>query len=131
MLEPMPGWARVFNITKGTAICQRCLIARTRLQRLIGLMGRKELRRDEGLLLTGARGGIHTCFVRFEIDVAYLDGEGRVVAIKRRMKPWRIWVVWNAKAAMALELPAGRLEETGTEIGDLLEFRQLQFGSPK
>ena len=88
-------------------------------------MGRKSLGREEGLLLTKAAGGVHTCFMRFAIDIAYLDERGQVIAVKENMKPWRIWVVRDKNALMALELPAGRLEETATEVGDLLKFQPL------
>ncbi len=93
-------------------------------------MGRKVLERDEGLLLTSAVGGVHTCFMRFSIDVAYLNNDGFVVALRHNMQPWQVWIVNRRDAVMALELPSGRLTETGTEIGDLLTF-QPQFGSPK
>ncbi len=93
-------------------------------------MGRKNLERDDGLLLMRAKGGVHTCFMRFAIDVAYLNERGQVIATRENMKPWRIWIVRNKSAIMALELPAGRLKETATEVGDLLEFQPSQVGSP-
>jgi len=93
-------------------------------------MGRKSLEPEEGLLLTKAMGGVHTCFMRFSIDVAYLNEQGQVIAVKENMKPWQIWVVRDRRAIMALELSAGRLKETATEVGDLLEFQPLQVGSP-
>lgn len=127
----MAGWVKVWNETKGTLICSRCFVARTWWQRFIGLMGRKGLERDEGLLMTSAFGGVHTCFMRFPIDVAYLNHDGFVVAIQHNMRPWRVWIVTRRDAAMALELPAGRLVETKTEIGDLLKIQPCQFGSPK
>lgn len=118
----MARYVQVQNTTKKVTICRKCLVAETVLQRFIGLMGRGELGKDEGLLLTYARGGVHTCFMKFAIDVAYLNREGRIVAVKHDMKPWRVWVVNSRDAVMALELPAGRLSETGTEVGDKLEF---------
>ncbi len=127
----MADCVEVWNETKGILICNRCFVAKTWWQRLIGLMGRKGLERNEGLLLTSASGGIHTCFMRFPIDVAYMNREGFVVAVRQNMQPWRVWIVNREDAVMALELPAGRLVETGTEIGDLLKFQPCQFGSPK
>jgi len=127
----MAGWVRVWNETKKVLVCSRCRVAKTWWQRLIGLMGRKSLERDEGLLLTHAFGGVHTCFMRFPIDVAYLNREGFVVAVRHDMRPWRVWLVSGGDAEMALELPSGRLAETGTEIGDLLKFESCQLGSPK
>ncbi|MGQ9462898.1 MAG: DUF192 domain-containing protein [Candidatus Fervidibacter sp.] len=118
----MERYVQVRNTTKEVTICRKCFVAETVLQRLIGLMGRGELKKDEGLLLTHARGGVHTCFMKFAIDVAYLNGEGSIVAVKHNIKPWRVWIVNSRDAVMALELPAGRLSETGTEVGDKLEF---------
>jgi len=92
-------------------------------------MGKKSLEQEDGLLLTKATGGVHTCFMRFAIDVAYLNERGQVIAVKENMKPWRIWIVRDRSAVMALELPAGRLKETATEVGDWLEFQPLQVGS--
>ncbi|MCS7186646.1 MAG: DUF192 domain-containing protein [Armatimonadota bacterium] len=127
----MADWVQVWNETKKVVVCEKCLVAKTWWQRLIGLMGRKSLGRDEGLLLTHASGGIHTCFMRFPIDVAYLNRDGLIVAVRHNMKPWQVWILAKKDAVMALELPAGRLAETGTEVGDLLTFQPNQFGSPK
>lgn len=127
----MADYVKVWNETKGRLICNRCLVAKTWWQRFIGLMGRRDLGRDEGLLLTPAFGGVHTCFMRFPIDVAYLNRDGIVVAVRHNMQPWRIWIVTERDAVMALELPAGRIAETETEIGDLLTFQPCQLGSPR
>ncbi len=127
----MADYVKVWNETKGRLICNHCLVAKTWWQRLVGLMGRKSLDRDEGLLLTSAFGGVHTCFMRFPIDVAYLNRDGIVVAIRHNMQPWRIWIVTERDAVMALELPAGRIAETETEIDDLLTFQPCQLGSPR
>jgi uncharacterized membrane protein (UPF0127 family) len=84
-------------------------------------MLRRQVAVDEGLLLVPAMGGIHTCFLRFPIDVAYLDKHLRVVAVRHAMLPWRVWVPCDRDAAMALELPAGRLTATDTRVGDPLQ----------
>lgn len=90
---------------------------------MMGLMGQKSLGRNEGLLLTNAKGGIHTCFMRFAIDVAYLSESGTIVAVRERMRPWSFWIVAQKDAVMALEVPEGRLSETKTEVGDQLVFQ--------
>ncbi len=120
----------VWNETKNTLVCRRCVVATHWWQRLKGLMGRKHLDEDEGLLLRPAKGGIHTCFMRFAIDVAYLSADGQVVVLRSHLPPWRVWLVGRREAVMALELPAGRLATTNTEVGDSLVFRPVQVGSP-
>ena len=62
--------------------------ADTFARRFMGLMGRKELKPSEGLLLTDC-GRIHTNFMRFTIDVVYLSAEFRVLAVET-VRPWRL-----------------------------------------
>ena len=76
-------------------------LAATPAARLRGLLGRRAPR---PLLLTGT-GAIHTCGMRFDIDVVFLDAELRVVRVVRGLRPWRFAAARGARAA--LELPAG------------------------
>ena len=94
----------------------RNLVARTR-----GLIGAASLPPGEALLLEGDN-AIHTCFMGFPIDVAFLDRHGRVVHLINQMPPWRVSrIVW--KACSVLELPDGVLARTGTGVGDRLTFQ--------
>ena len=80
-----------------------------------GLLGRRELPSGEGILLRPAA-SVHTAFMRFPIDVAFLDADNRVVKIASRLAPWKAAAARKAKAA--LELPAGEAERRGLRIGD-------------
>ncbi len=86
---------------------------------MMGLLGRSSLPADEGLLLVPAW-SIHTWFMRFPIDVVFLDAEGRVLRVVERMRPWRLVSVRRARAV--IELAAGvaaRLDiREGARIGD-------------
>lgn len=84
--------------------------------RLRGLIGHPEPRPGEGLLIEPCR-GVHMQWMRYALDVAFLDGSGRVVAVYHGLKPWRFSRT-HAKAACAVELPAGTLHATGTRVGD-------------
>jgi uncharacterized protein len=66
--------------------------------------------------------GIHTFGMRFPIDAAYLDSQKRVVRVYHALVPFRI-ASFVFKAKSVLELPAGTLELTHTQVGDELEFR--------
>ncbi|HKR99709.1 MAG TPA: DUF192 domain-containing protein [Candidatus Dormibacteraeota bacterium] len=93
-------------------------IADTVWRRFIGLMGRAELPQGHGLLIRPCS-SIHMFFMRFAIDVAFIDDEGRVLRAYHGIKPWRLSrVVFGAKAA--LELPAGTLARAGVEKGSRL-----------
>jgi uncharacterized membrane protein (UPF0127 family) len=91
----------------GACLAMRVRVANTVVSRFIGLLARKELAHDEGLLLV--RGGtVHTFGMRFAIDLVFLDREMRVEAFSRDVRPWRISLA-PPRTAFVLELPAGRI----------------------
>ena len=105
----------------GAAVCERCVVADSALPRMRGLLGRRDLHADEGLLLKPA-GSIHTHFMRFPIDVVFLDREGRVLDLRSTVVPWRMARKRGAKAV--LELRAGEARRRGVEVGDVLKLAE-------
>jgi uncharacterized membrane protein (UPF0127 family) len=76
-------------------------------KRALGLMGKPRLEAGRGLLIPRCR-SIHTCFMRFPIDVIFLDEQNRTVKIIRNIKPWRL--AWgDRKACSVLEVESGWL----------------------
>lgn len=59
--------------------------------------------------------------MKYAIDVAFLDRDGRVVAVNPELQPGGR-SGWHRRARHALELPAGILRETGTRVGDSLSI---------
>jgi hypothetical protein len=102
----------------GPVVCERCLVADRPLARMKGLLGRRTLPSDEGILLRPAA-SVHTFFMRFPIDVVFLDAEQTVVGIEPELAPWRTAACRGAKSV--LELAAGECERRGLEVGDRLE----------
>ena len=72
-----------------------------------GLLGRRTLPADEGILLRPA-GSIHTAFMRFPIDAVFLDRELVVVGIAPELPPWR--AAGRKGAHAVLELASGESE---------------------
>ena len=70
----------------GRVVCERCLVADRPWARMRGLLGRTELPRGEGILLRPA-GSIHTFFMRFPIDVVFIDRDGTVVGVDHALNP--------------------------------------------
>jgi uncharacterized membrane protein (UPF0127 family) len=101
----------------GGAVCERCVLAETPLRRLRGLLGQAELARGEGLLLRPAS-SIHTFFMRFPIDVVFLDRQLAVKKVAHRVRPWRMSFGLGSHAV--LELAAGECERRGIVVGDRL-----------
>jgi len=89
---------------QGAVVCERCVVADRPLARLRGLLGRRELPAGEGLLLRPT-GAVHTSFMRFPIDVVFLDRELTVVDVVDGLAPWR--AAGRRGAHAVLELAAG------------------------
>jgi len=109
--------APVTVLSHARVVCASCTLADTMWARLRGLMGRRALGRGEGLLLRPS-GSVHTCFMRFSIDVVFLDRELEVLAVSAAVRPWRVRACRGARAV--LELPAGEADRVGVEPGDRL-----------
>jgi len=103
----------------GEVVCERCVVADDSLTRMRGLLGRTELPPDEGILLRPAS-SVHTWFMRFPIDVVFLDRDLAVVRVVRRLRPWR--TAYGRRAAAVLELAAGESERRGIDVGDRLSL---------
>ena len=87
--------------------------------RFLGLMGRSRLEEGGGLLIEPCS-SIHTFFMRFPIDVVFIDRDSRVVRMAENVKPWRIML--GGKGAHAVvELAGGVLAGTAITVGDQLD----------
>ncbi len=102
-------------------IVERVVIASSYWARFWGLMGRRTLGGDEGLLIEPCS-SIHTMFMRFAIDVIFLDKERRVVKVAT-VPPFRAALGRGAHAV--LEVPAGTARRKGLKVGDLLSLTSL------
>src|SRR5258706_706103 len=119
------------NRTRGTVLADRAGIADSTWTRLVGLLNRPALSSGEGLWLTPTS-SIHTVGMRFPIDAVFLGPMRtepekrracRVERIYRALGPWRVTrYVWGSERA--LELPAGVIAASRTEVGGELEFQR-------
>ena len=90
-------------------------IADSFLTRLAGLMFRKELLPSTGLLLIPCN-SVHMCFMRFAIDVVYLDQDYSIIKIVKNLQPW-IGLSMCRKARAVVEVTAGEAKRCGLEVG--------------
>jgi len=108
----------VANRTEQTILATRAAAARTFTQRLRGLMGKPSLPPGEGLVLFGDN-SIHTFFMRFPIDVLYLDAEQRVIKLQEAMPPWKIGPLVRG-CRFIVELPPGTIRDSRTAVGYII-----------
>jgi uncharacterized membrane protein (UPF0127 family) len=92
------------------------------MTRLVGLLGRSSLAPGEGLVIEPCS-SVHTAFMRFSIDVLYVDKHGKVIKATPEMKPFRVGGVLKTSCSV-IELPNGTIEATGTVPGDELSFTE-------
>ncbi len=112
----MPGTASILR-DGGDVVCETCAVADRAWPRLKGLLGRSSLPPGEGILLSPAS-SIHTFFMRFPIDVVFLDRDLRVVAVREAVPPWR--TAGKRGARSTLELAAGEVRRRSLAEGDHL-----------
>lgn len=103
----------------GTIICERCKVADRAPRRVRGLLGRRRLDPDEGMLLRPAW-SVHTAFLRFPIDVLFVNGEQVVIKKIEHLKPFRTATCLGAREVV--ELAAGVCERLGVEAGQRLSW---------
>jgi uncharacterized membrane protein (UPF0127 family) len=112
------GAVRVADLD-GRVVCGRCLVADRPVTRLRGLLGRSELPAGDGLLLRPAP-SVHTWFMRFPIDVVFLDRRLEVLDVRSEVRPWRVAGRRGARAV--LELAAGEARRRDIRPGRRLQL---------
>lgn len=116
----MSGAFRVVNVTKDATLAENSGRVRTPLSRALGLMGKKGLPPGGGLIIEPCS-GVVSFFMRFPIDVVFLDKDRKVVHLVEDMKPWKTSKVLRA-AKLVVELPSGTVATTGTQLGDSISI---------
>ena len=114
---------RVRNEKRGTVLGDAVTVADSSPTRNVGLLKHNSLNDGEGLWIVPRLipcQSVHTFFMKFAIDLVYMDKQRRVRKVRHAVPPWRISAcIW---AHSVLELPAGIAAATGTEIGDQLSI---------
>ncbi len=111
------------NLDSGRVIATRVSVTATRAERAVGLLGRDDFQPDEALWIAPSR-GVHTCGMRFPIDLVALDATGTVVDRVEGLQPWRLRLP-RPSVVGVLELPVGSLERSDTRLGHRLTFETV------
>ncbi len=111
---------KAINTTTGQLIAEKVLIAQDFKSRSVGLLNRTSLGESEGLLIKPCN-AIHTFFMKFPIDVIFLDKKGRVVGIRESLAPGRL-ASSILRGFMVLELKSGKLMKTAIKQGNTVKM---------
>lgn len=111
---------QIINQSNGVVMATNARLATSFWARLKGLLGRSQLPQGEALILKPCS-SVHCCFMRFTIDVIFINQHNKVIHLQENMAPWRFSpFVSHAKAA--IELPAGSIQRHGIVLDDTLLF---------
>ena len=109
-------------MTRQTVLAQAADVADTSAKRRTGLLRHERLEAGEGLWIVPCE-SVHTFFMKFPIDLVYLDKKRKVRKVRHAVPAWRMSACLAAHSV--LELPAGTARETGTVAGDEVAIEKL------
>jgi uncharacterized membrane protein (UPF0127 family) len=112
---------KLVNLNTGEILAEQVTEARTFVRRLKGLMFTKALPQGACLRIEPCR-SIHTFMMNYAIDVLHLDSNLRVVGIESHVEPGRMGAIIKNTASV-VELPAGSIVQTRTQIGQSVQFQ--------
>ena len=115
------------NQTRNTVLGDAVDVADTSEKRRVGLLKHARLDPGSGLWIVPCE-SVHTFFMKFPIDLVYLDKQRKVRKVRHAVPAWRLSACLSAHSI--LELPAGTAEESGTLPGDELTFQKLMPETP-
>jgi uncharacterized membrane protein (UPF0127 family) len=110
------------NTSRGKLVATRAELADSLWTRFRGLMLRRSLDADQALVIDPCS-SIHMFFMRFPLDVLYVDREDRIVRVQECIQPWRVGPLRTNGARYVIELPVGVIARTGTRVGDSIRIR--------
>lgn len=114
---------KVINQTQNTVLAEYAQVAQTFTTRAKGLLGKKYLQEGSGLLIKPCK-QIHSIGMKFNLDAVFIAKDNTVCHLHHDMKPGHISAYIN-QALYVLEMPAGRIQESGTCVGDVIEFIEM------
>ncbi len=107
---------KIFNLTQNNIIAEDAGVADTFLSRMVGLLDRKHLSKEEALVITRCN-SIHMFFMKFPIDAVFLNKTNKVVGLTEDIKPFQLSKIFF-QASYVIELSSGTISEKNISLGD-------------
>lgn len=98
---------KVYNSTQNNLIADKVEVAQNFITRTFGLIPKNSLKEGEGLMIKPCC-SIHTFFMKFIIDVIFVNKKNEIIALYENVKPWRILPI-HLSSHYVIELPAGTI----------------------
>ena len=111
---------KLYNKTKNIVLAENVIVADSFFKRMKGLLGRKELNPGEGLILKPCN-SVHTFFMRFPIDIVFVDKNNKVIKTVLSLRPFFLTGIYLSSHS-CIELPSGTINSTSTVKGDIISL---------
>ena len=115
------------NVRNGHVLATDLIVAFDSKTRKTGLLKHDSLA-DGSAMLIAPTNAVHTFFMRFPIDIAFVNRDGLIVKTYAAVPPWRIAAALRAHAV--IEMPPGTLAKKETGVGDILSISQEDRSDP-
>ncbi len=112
---------KIINVNRSCILADKIFLADNFFARLRGLLGFRSLDENQAMILRPSN-SVHTFFMRFSIDVLFVDKNNSVVRVVRHIRPFRATAVC-LKSKFVIELPVGVIDTTKTSVGDYLQIQ--------
>lgn len=109
---------KIYNSTQNRLISDDTKMADDFFSRGIGLLSRKSISENEGLIIKPCC-SIHTFFMRFDIDILFVNKKNEIIALYENVKPWKILPI-HITSNYVVELPAGKISSQNIYKGDII-----------
>jgi uncharacterized protein len=117
LLGKSSGTCTLVNSRSGCIVADQLVGAFDSASRRTGLLHHEGLPPGSAMIIAPSN-AVHTFFMKFPIDLAFVGRDGRVRKVREAVRPWRMSAALRAYAV--IELPAGTLRRTTTIVGDTL-----------
>lgn len=109
---------KVYNSSKNNLIADNVKVAQNFFTRSFGLLLRKSISDGEGLIIKPCC-SIHTFFMKFPIDVLFIERNGKIEALYQNVQPWRILPI-HLNSHFVIELASGTICAKNIEKENLI-----------
>ncbi|MBP1636761.1 MAG: hypothetical protein H6Q10_3335 [Acidobacteria bacterium] len=116
------------HVESGAVLASRVRLDRLATRQHLGWLRGNSEPGDEAALIVAPARWAHTFFATAPTDVAFVDADGRVVKIRRSMRPWRVALALEARGV--IQAMPGFITRSRTRVGDRVALREEQAARP-
>lgn len=109
---------KIYNSSKNNLIAGEVKLADSFIKRGLGLLPKSSISEDEGLVIKPCC-SVHTIFMRFSIDILFINKKNEVIALYKSVKPYRILPI-HLTSSYVVELASGVINAKNIKKGDTL-----------